>query len=339
MTYRIAVVGAGDWASRHHLPALASDPRAEIAVIVDADPARRADAGERFDAPVAESLQPHLDRGGLDAVVIATPHTTHAPLLTAVLDAGVAALVEKPLTLNSAEATALVARAGLASVPVLVGYTAQYTPAALAARSWVQEELGELRQVIVEFSSRAGARYAQADAGDTRSAYSAASGAGQATTQLTHAFAAICYTTGRAFTEIAALTADAGGAVDVDDAVAFRLDGGVTGAAASTGALPAGLPMRHVVRYIGEYGIVEHDLLLSTARLDGQGGVSRRVAPTHAERPYPADAPVRALLDVLDGAAMNPAPIWPAAAAVAGIESVLRSARSGRREAVAVIPR
>src|SRR3546814_3417548 len=49
-----------DWARRHHLPALAGDARAEIAVIVDADADRRAQAGAQFSAPTASSLDEAL---------------------------------------------------------------------------------------------------------------------------------------------------------------------------------------------------------------------------------------------------------------------------------------
>lgn len=338
MTYRIGVVGAGDWARRHHLPALADDPRATVAVIIDSDESRRSACARENAADSAATLEEALEQGPLDGLIIATPHSTHAALVTAAVNAGIATLVEKPLTLSSAEAFELVRHAERTRVPLVVGYTAQFSRAAAQVREWVSSEIGELRQIIVEFSSRAGARYAHAIGRDATSAYSAASGGGQATTQLTHAFAAICYSTGRQFTEVMALTSGRGIDVDVDDVVAFRLDGEVTGAAASTGTLPPGLPMRHAVRYLGSTGIVEHDLLMSTARLDGLDGVSTSIAPTHLDVPYPAGAPVATLLDLLDGADVNPAPVRPAAAAVAGIEAVLLSARTGRSEAVAAVP-
>src|SRR3546814_6776507 len=99
-----------DWARRHHLPALAGDARAEIAVIVDADADRRAQAGAQFSAPTASSLDEALTGAQLDGVVVATPHSTHASLVTAALNAGLAVLVEKPLTLTSAEAIEIVGR-------------------------------------------------------------------------------------------------------------------------------------------------------------------------------------------------------------------------------------
>ncbi|MDT8870431.1 Gfo/Idh/MocA family oxidoreductase [Komagataeibacter rhaeticus] len=59
---------------------------------------------------------PHLDvvatpealfaRPGLDMVVIATPNRTHAPLAIAALRAGLHVVVDKPFTLNVAQARA-----------------------------------------------------------------------------------------------------------------------------------------------------------------------------------------------------------------------------------------
>lgn len=339
MTHRILVIGAGDWTTRHHLPALIADPRATVTTIVDADPDHAAAVAVRIGgARSGSDLSAMIATGAIDGALVATPHATHATIAAELLRAGIPVFVEKPLALRTADAIDLVEISESTGVLLLVGYTAQFTPAAAAAREWVGAEIGDLLQVVAEFSSRAGARYAGAAPTDDRSAYSAVSGGGQATTQLSHAVAAITSTTGRAFTEVVALTAARGTPVDVDDAVAFRLDGGVTGTAASTGALPADVPMRHVVRYLGSRGVVEHDLLWSTATLTSADGRSHRVAPGHLEPPYPAGAPVRAFLDLLDGGTANPAPVRPAAAAVTAIDAVLRSAASGRRETVTPIP-
>ncbi|PZU36365.1 MAG: hypothetical protein DI573_13815, partial [Microbacterium sp.] len=321
----------------HHIPALNRDPRAAVAVVVDADPVRRTLVTDTFHLPTADDFHDAISTQHLDGLLIATPHSAHAPLAVAALRAGIPVLVEKPLTLSSGDAQILADLVDRTGVPLMVGYTAQFTEAARLACEWVQHEIGALHQVIVEFSSRAGARYSQTDPADASSAYSAANGSGQATTQLSHAFGAITSATDRAFTEVAAFTANRGAAVDIDDVVAFRLEGGATGTAASTGTLPAGLPMRHQVRYIGAEGIVEHDLLWSTARMDGLDGRIRAHRPTHIEPPYAAAAPVTAFLSLLEGAGGNPAPVRPAAAAVAAIEALLRSAHTGRAEPVPTI--
>lgn len=337
MTARIAVIGAGSWATRHHLPAFARDARVELATVVDADAERARSVGAAFGARnTATSFEEALAHERLDGAVVATPHGTHMPIAAALLRAGVPVLVEKPLALTSSEAIKLVQLVESTGVPLAVGYTAQYTPAAAAVREWVAERIGALLQVTVEFSSRAGALYTAADPDDPHSAYSAANGGGQATTQLSHAFGAITSTTGLEFHEVAALTHSRGTRVDVDDAVAFRLNGGVTGAASSTGTIAADLPMRHAVRYLGECGIVEHDLLFSRARLDAPGGRMETVRPGHLEASYPADAPVQAFFDLLLDGGPNPALVRPAAAAVTAIEAVLRSAES--RSIVDVVP-
>ena len=47
---RVGVVGLGRWATAAHLPALAEDPRWEIAALADSDPQRREEAGGLFPA-------------------------------------------------------------------------------------------------------------------------------------------------------------------------------------------------------------------------------------------------------------------------------------------------
>lgn len=339
MPARIAVIGAGNWARRYHLPALLGDPRCTISAIVDTDLARaHATAAEFGVSATFATVEELIAVGEADGAVVATPHGYHADISATLLVAGIPVLVEKPLTLTSADANHLVSLVESTGVALAVGYTAQYTEAATAAKNWVQNEIGELRQVIVEFSSRAGSLYAASDPDDPLSAYSAATGSGQATTQLSHAFGAITSTTDRAFTELAAFTHQRGTRVDVDDVVAFRLEGDVTGVAASTGTVSADLPMRHSVRYLGQRGIVEHDLLFSTATLDGPNSRRDRVRPNHLVAPYPSDGPVRAFITLITEDGPNPAPVWPAAAAVAAIEALHASASSGAATAVAETP-
>lgn len=333
---RIALVGAGRWTSAHHAPAALAGG-ACIEVVVDPDEAAARSLADAVGAPVVlDDVAGLAGQGPLDGAVVATPHTTHAPIARALLDAGLPLMIDKPLALTAADAFDLVERAG--DRTVVVGYTAQFSDAAAAARRWVRDEIGDLVQVVAEFSSRAAALYARAQPGDTRSAYSAATGAGQATMQLTHALASICWVTGAQASEVMAMAANRGRAVDVVDAVAFRLGADVLGTAASTGTLAERQPMRHVVRYLGTRGVVEQDLLWSTARLETADGV-RTVGPDHLTPAYPAQEPVRCFLRLLGGSEEpNPGPVRSAAAAVAFVEAVQRSATSGGPVSVPQLP-
>ena len=74
---------------------------------------KRADAfGDRFDVPHRHaSYEGVAANADVDVVYVATPHVFHAEHATLALEAGNAVLCEKPLTLNAAEAEALIATA------------------------------------------------------------------------------------------------------------------------------------------------------------------------------------------------------------------------------------
>jgi predicted dehydrogenase len=65
----------------------------------------------------------------LDAVILATPVATHAPLARAVLDAGKHCFVEKPLATSTADAQAVIAAAARAQRILMVGHLLEYHPA------------------------------------------------------------------------------------------------------------------------------------------------------------------------------------------------------------------
>src|SRR4029077_17804611 len=86
------------------------------------------------------SALPHVD-----AVVVATPPSTHVPVALEAIHAGKHVLVEKPLAPTAAGARRLVAAAAGAGVILMVGHTFEYNPAVRKLRELVQgQHLGEL---------------------------------------------------------------------------------------------------------------------------------------------------------------------------------------------------
>jgi predicted dehydrogenase len=80
-----------------------------------------------------------------DAVVVATPPTTHVPVALEVIEAGKHVLVEKPLAPDTAGAHRVIDAASEAGVVLMVGHTFEYNPAVRKLRELVQSrELGEL---------------------------------------------------------------------------------------------------------------------------------------------------------------------------------------------------
>ena len=92
---------------------------------------------------VRASLASALD--DVDAVVIATPPRTHAPLALQALEAGKHVMVEKPMATSSAEARAMLAAAAERDLVIMVGHTFEYHAAVWTLRDIVRsQEFGQL---------------------------------------------------------------------------------------------------------------------------------------------------------------------------------------------------
>lgn len=106
----VLLVGGGFIAAAH-AAAIAESPRASLVGIVDADAARavafaRGHGGIRHSSELTAALRwPEVD-----AVVVCTPNDTHAPIGTAVADAGKHLLMEKPLATTVDDARMLARR-------------------------------------------------------------------------------------------------------------------------------------------------------------------------------------------------------------------------------------
>jgi predicted dehydrogenase len=104
----ILVVGVG-FIADVHIGAIAADPRATLAGVVDTDPARvrsysQRNGGVRHSTDLAEALA----WDGVDGVIVCTPNDTHAAIALQVAAAGKHLLVEKPLATSVADARSVV---------------------------------------------------------------------------------------------------------------------------------------------------------------------------------------------------------------------------------------
>src|SRR3954452_21421847 len=109
---RVGVIGCGYWGSKHVRVLHGTDQVDEVILIDSREDrleslARSYRIARRF-ATVQAAL-PHVD-----AVVVATPPTTHVPLALAAIEAGKHVLVEKPLAPTSAGARRLIEAASSA---------------------------------------------------------------------------------------------------------------------------------------------------------------------------------------------------------------------------------
>jgi predicted dehydrogenase len=144
----LALVGTGDWGA-NLLRNFAALPEARVVAVCDADPARLERA--RKVAPAAAAVtdaRALLDVPGLEAVVIAAPARLHGALARMFLEAGKDVYVEKPFTLDVAEAEALVALAERDRRVLMVGHLLEHHPAVTRLQSMIEAgEMGEVRYV------------------------------------------------------------------------------------------------------------------------------------------------------------------------------------------------
>ena len=127
---RVGLIGLGAM-GRNHLRLLSAREDVELVAISDPLPEVLEAARETTEARGYIEPQEMLAKDALDAVVIASPTTTHLDLGLAAVGRGVAALIEKPLAATPSEADGLVTASADTGVPIQVGHVERFNP-----RSW-----------------------------------------------------------------------------------------------------------------------------------------------------------------------------------------------------------
>jgi len=341
---RVGVVGTGWWATQHHIPSLLAYDHCDVVALADPDPMNLGRAAQAFG--IDRTYRDHralLDAGDVDCLVVAVPHAYHYAIARDALDAGLGVLVEKPMVLRAAEAWDLVERAAVGDLPLVVGYTFQFTRAAERARLALgRGEIGDLLLVSGLFASMVQSYYSSrpgdyADlfkfplTGPKADTYSdpAISGGGQGQTQITHAMGMVLWATGTRVVEVNARMSNAGLDVDLVDAISFTLANGAIGTMAATGSIKPGQAQQLELRYYGTAGYVLQQPLAGTLTVQRDDSPPEQVDMSPDEV-YPARAPSRCLVDLMRGVGENRAPAGPAAATVEFLEAAYRSAAENR---------
>jgi predicted dehydrogenase len=118
---RVGLVGAGAVGARH-ARVLTGIPGVELVAVADADTARAHDLAARHGGRVCASHEELLAHDGLDAVYVCVPPFAHGAIERAVLAAGLALFVEKPLAADLETAEALAEDVEAAGVVTGTGY-------------------------------------------------------------------------------------------------------------------------------------------------------------------------------------------------------------------------
>jgi predicted dehydrogenase len=143
---RVGQVGLGYWG-----PNLARnfDLLSQLRWLCDLDEEHLRTVGRRHPgAQLTTRFDDLLSDPELDAIVVATPVPTHAPLAKQALEAGKHVFVEKPMAMNAADAEELVALAEERDLVLMPGHLLIYHPAVRKLKELTaSEDLGEIRYV------------------------------------------------------------------------------------------------------------------------------------------------------------------------------------------------
>ena len=128
MSIRIAVIGAGLMGADHAKIVAEDLPSTTLQVICDMDANRAKTIADTYGArEVATNPEEVIARSDVDAVIVASPDFTHAPLSKACIAAGKRVLCEKPLSQSSDECLEVMSAEETAgSRHVMLGFMRRY---------------------------------------------------------------------------------------------------------------------------------------------------------------------------------------------------------------------
>ena len=338
---KCGVIGAGWWATYAHIPALLAHPDADLLAIQNNDPAQALKIASDFNIPHAcTTTEQLLAVEGITAVVVSSSAGLHYADAKAALLAGKHVLIEKPMTLTTAEANELLSLSQRAGLTFLISCPWHYTAHAKEAQRLIRNgDLGHIRMISMLMTNPVSHLLRGANNEPTHGTpymhprpgtYSdpAMSGGGQVYAQVCHAAAYLTYLTGARATEVFAQMHNDGARLDIYDALVLRMSDSSIVTIASTGA--TSLERKdYEVRVFGSKGLLFLDLWkgqMEFVPLDGE----RRVYPDLPDAEiYPHQAPAHNLLESIRDPALNLSPATLGVAAMEVIEGAVQSAAHG----------
>ncbi len=148
---RLGVAGVGSLGF-HHARIARDLPGVRMAGIHDARPERAREVAGELGVRAFPSLEALLDE--VDALVVATPTSTHEDVAVAALARGVHVFVEKPIARDLAEANRILQAAERSGAMVQVGHVERFNDALIAAAPYLDAPLFIESHRLAPFSER-----------------------------------------------------------------------------------------------------------------------------------------------------------------------------------------
>jgi predicted dehydrogenase len=326
---KAAIVGLGRWGQNLVECTQGKSDKLRFTAGVARTPDKaRAFAAKHGLALVADYAAALADHG-IDAVVLATPHTQHAEQAVAAARHGKHVFTDKPFALTTASATAAVKACRKAKRVLAVGYNWRYQPALQEIRRLVQDgRLGRLLHIEGNFNGPSVYRHAK----EHWRQQHAEGPAGGMTGRGVHVVDAMLYLSGRiesVFAQSDRLVLDHG--LDDTTSMLFKFANGATGYLGTVIATAECWRLQ----VFGSKGWAQvgsiphlHTWSLTTCMVDAP--------PTVIDYPQRSSerAELEAFADAIEGGPSFACSPEEAIHGVAVLEAIVASATSGRRETV-----
>ncbi|MCU1528030.1 MAG: gfo/Idh/MocA family oxidoreductase [Frondihabitans sp.] len=150
-TLRVGVVGTGQRAHiANHVAASGEDARLVAAADTTSEGRQRAVDLFGSDIKVYASTEEMIASADLDAAIVTTPDWTHAAIAIALLRAGVAVYLEKPLAITIEDADEILRTAHETGTPLYVGHNFRHAAVVRLMRDIIARgEIGEVKTIWV----------------------------------------------------------------------------------------------------------------------------------------------------------------------------------------------
>jgi predicted dehydrogenase len=326
---RAAIVGLGRWGQNLVDCTQGKTDKLRFTVGVARTPEKARAFADKHGLALVADYAVALGDPSLDAVVLATPHTQHAEQVVAAARAGKHVFTDKPFALTVASAEAAVNACAAAGRVLAVGFNWRYQPALREIRRMVRDgRLGRLLHIEGNFNGPSVYRFPKAHWRQQPEE----GPAGGMTGRGVHVIDAMLYLAGpveSVVAQSARLALDYG--LDDTTSMLLRFRSGTTGYLGTVIATAEGWRLQ----VLGSKGWAMvgsiphlHTWSLTTCMVDAP--------PTVID--YPQGSSERAELEgfaaAIEGGEAYACPPDDALHGVAVLEAIVRSARSGRREAI-----
>lgn len=339
---RLGFIGAGWWATTNHMPILKRRDDVEFVGVASLGKAELAKVREKFGFGMVTENVEELLAQDLDGVVISSPHDFHAEHAIAALNAGAHALVEKPFTLSSKEAWAVVDLAEKTGRHVLVPYGWNYMPFLERAKEIMDTNpVGPIEYVLCHMASPNRGLFAGSGSSfdgwepsvsdaNLSTWQDPARGGGYAHGQITHSAGLMFMLTGLRVSRVhGALLSAPNAKVDLFDSASVVFDNGAIGTISGAAGLPDNDPFQLDIRIFGPEGAMMIDIERERVELRRHDGQHISVPVAAGAGAYHCNVPPNRFVDLIQGKGRNNSDGRLAAKTVELLEAMHKAHKTG----------